>query len=102
MSLTKSVSNQMLPANSNTGITHNQLRLRLRRDIDFLSLDFSDPDDVTRSGLVSSRYAHVLCLNFTRASEGLKQRFGLIHIDYSSQKRTIKNSGKWYSAFLSN
>lgn len=35
-------------------------------------------------------------------SEGLKQRFGLIHIDYASQKRTIKDSGKWYSAFLAN
>jgi len=34
-------------------------------------------------------------------SEGLKQRFGLIHIDYNTQKRTIKNSGKWYSKFLS-
>lgn len=34
-------------------------------------------------------------------SEGLKQRFGLIHIDYATQKRTIKDSGKWYSAFLS-
>jgi beta-glucosidase len=34
-------------------------------------------------------------------SEGLKQRFGLIHIDYATQKRTIKNSGKWYSDFVS-
>lgn len=35
-------------------------------------------------------------------AEGLKQRFGLIHVDYATQKRTVKNSGKWYSAFLSN
>jgi len=34
-------------------------------------------------------------------SEGLKQRFGLIHIDYTTQKRIIKNSGIWYSDFLS-
>lgn len=33
-------------------------------------------------------------------TEGLKQRFGLIYIDYTSQKRTIKNSGKWYRDFL--
>lgn len=33
-------------------------------------------------------------------SEGLKQRFGLIHIDYGSQKRTMKQSGKWYRDFL--
>ena len=33
-------------------------------------------------------------------AEGLKQRFGLIHIDYTTQQRTIKNSGKWYKQFL--
>ena len=33
-------------------------------------------------------------------AEGLKQRFGLIHIDFDTQKRTIKNSGKWYRDFL--
>lgn len=35
-------------------------------------------------------------------SEGFKQRFGLIHVDYETQKRTIKNSGKWFSSFLNN
>ena len=34
-------------------------------------------------------------------AEGYKQRFGLIHIDYDTQKRTVKNSGKWYRDFLS-
>ena len=33
-------------------------------------------------------------------AEGYKQRFGLIHIDYATQKRTIKNSGWWYKDFL--
>ncbi|GEC79220.1 GH1 family beta-glucosidase [Flavobacterium aquatile] len=32
--------------------------------------------------------------------EGYKQRFGLVYIDYVSQKRIIKNSGKWYKFFL--
>jgi beta-glucosidase len=35
-------------------------------------------------------------------SEGFKHRFGLVHIDYATQKRTIKDSGKWYSNFISN
>lgn len=34
-------------------------------------------------------------------AEGLRQRFGLIHIDYATQKRIIKDSGKWYGSFLS-
>lgn len=33
-------------------------------------------------------------------AEGFKQRFGLIHIDYATQQRTIKNSGWWYKEFL--
>jgi beta-glucosidase len=29
-------------------------------------------------------------------AEGLSKRFGLIHVDYATQKRTIKQSGYWY------
>ena len=28
--------------------------------------------------------------------EGMKHRFGLIHVDYQTQKRTPKNSALWY------
>lgn len=33
-------------------------------------------------------------------AEGYYPRFGLIHIDFETQKRTIKNSGHWYANFL--
>jgi beta-glucosidase len=33
-------------------------------------------------------------------AEGYHPRFGLIHIDFETQKRTIKNSGLWYANFL--
>lgn len=33
-------------------------------------------------------------------TEGYKQRFGLIYIDYDSQQRIIKKSGIWYKKFL--
>ncbi len=35
-------------------------------------------------------------------SEGYTQRFGLVHIDFETQERIIKESGKWYSNFLKN
>ena len=33
-------------------------------------------------------------------AEGYYPRFGLVYVDFSSQKRTVKLSGKWYSKFL--
>jgi len=33
-------------------------------------------------------------------SEGCKSRFGLIHVDFETQLRTIKNSGYWWRNFL--
>lgn len=34
-------------------------------------------------------------------AEGYHPRFGLVHIDFKTLKRTIKESGKWFSNFLS-
>ncbi|MFN8394880.1 MAG: GH1 family beta-glucosidase [Bacteroidia bacterium] len=33
-------------------------------------------------------------------AEGYKPRFGLVHVDYETQERRIKDSGKWFSQFL--
>lgn len=33
-------------------------------------------------------------------AEGFRQRFGLVYIDYPTQKRIIKKSGYWYQEFL--
>ena len=30
-------------------------------------------------------------------SQGYSQRFGLVHVDYATQKRTVKDSAYWYS-----
>jgi beta-glucosidase len=29
-------------------------------------------------------------------AEGYRKRFGIVHIDYDTQRRTIKDSGRWY------
>ena len=33
-------------------------------------------------------------------AEGYRPRFGLVHVDYQTQERTIKDSGRWYGEFL--
>lgn len=33
-------------------------------------------------------------------AEGYHPRFGLVHIDFDTQKRTVKLSGSWYAQFL--
>lgn len=48
---------------------------------------------------VTGYFVWTLLDNFEWA-EGFHQRFGLVHIDYETQKRTIKTSGKWYAKFL--
>lgn len=33
-------------------------------------------------------------------AEGYQPSFGLVHVDFKTQKRTVKQSGKWYKKFL--
>ncbi|MGV2794534.1 family 1 glycosylhydrolase, partial [Clostridium perfringens] len=33
-------------------------------------------------------------------AEGYHERFGLVHVDYSDGKRTIKDSGYWYRSVI--
>ncbi|WP_313610737.1 family 1 glycosylhydrolase, partial [Rhizobium sp.] len=58
--------------------------------------------DLVKDGYPMRGYfAWSLMDNFEWA-EGYRMRFGLVHVDYDTQVRTLKNSGKWYSALASN
>ena len=48
---------------------------------------------------VNGYFVWTLLDNFEWA-EGFYPRFGLVHVDFATQQRVIKNSGKWYSQFL--
>ena len=54
------------------------------------------------SGLPVERYYHWSFTDNFEWLEGESARFGLVHVDYETQKRTIKKSGKFYSEMIKN
>lgn len=50
---------------------------------------------------VNGYFVWTLMDNFEWA-EGFTPKFGLVHIDFKTQQRIVKDSGKWYAQFLSN
>ncbi len=50
---------------------------------------------------VNGYFIWTLMDNFEWA-EGFSPKFGLVHIDFKTQQRIVKSSGKWYAQFLKN
>ncbi len=56
-------------------------------------------DAVKQGAPVGGYFVWSLLDNFEWA-EGYSKRFGIVYVDYSTQRRVIKESGRWYSAFI--
>lgn len=55
---------------------------------------------ITESSLPIERYYHwCFCDNFEWL-EGESARFGLVHVDYETQERTVKQSGRFFSEMI--
>jgi beta-glucosidase len=48
---------------------------------------------------VSGYYVWSLLDNFEWA-KGYGQRFGIVHVDYATLRRTLKGSGEWYASLV--
>ncbi|MBO6858647.1 GH1 family beta-glucosidase [Roseibium sp.] len=71
-----------------------------QRRIDYLEKHFGAIADARESGVpVKGYFLWSLMDNFEWA-EGYKMRFGIVHVDYGTQVRTLKNSALWYRDFL--
>ncbi len=54
---------------------------------------------IAQGAPVKGYFAWSLLDNFEWA-EGYAKRFGIVHVDYDSQVRTLKDSARWYQAFI--
>ncbi len=78
------------------GAVHDSARL------DYLKAHLAWLGRAVADGLpVQGYYSWSLLDNYEWAY-GYAQRFGLVHVDYATQKRTVKDSGLWYSQFIKN
>lgn len=67
---------------------------------DYLESHLAACADAIRRGLpLRGYFAWSLMDNF-EWSWGYTRRFGLVYVDYESQRRTVKKSGRWFAAFL--
>jgi beta-glucosidase len=65
--------------------------------LDYIAEHLGVTADLIREGYPMRGYfAWSLMDNFEWA-EGYRMRFGIVHVDYGTQVRTVKKSGKWYA-----
>jgi beta-glucosidase len=73
-----------------------------QRRIDYLQTHLKAVSNAIAQGSpVKGYYQWSLMDNFEWAL-GYEKRFGIVHVDFDTQKRTIKESAKWYSNVIKN
>jgi beta-glucosidase len=68
--------------------------------IDYLGRYLRELSRAAGAGADIRGYFHWSILDNFEWAEGYSQRFGLIHVDYSTQKRTLKDSAHWYAEVI--
>jgi beta-glucosidase len=66
------------------------------RRIDYLKKHLAAVHQARAAGADIRGYFHWSLMDNFEWSSGYTQRFGLIHVDYATQKRTLKDSAHWY------
>ncbi|WP_283148895.1 GH1 family beta-glucosidase [Silvimonas soli] len=69
--------------------------------IDFLQRHLGALKDAMDAGVDIRGYFEWSLLDNFEWDSGLSKRFGIVHVDYQTQKRTLKDSAHWYREFIS-
>ena len=77
-----------------SGNVHDQKR------IEYLREHIQTVAQVIRQGVPIKGYIVWSFLDNFEWSEGYRKRFGLVYVDYPTQRRIIKDSGRWYASFV--
>jgi beta-glucosidase len=67
------------------------------RRVEFLRGHLAALRDAQAQGVPVLGYMHWSFMDNFEWKLGYAQRFGLVHVDYESQKRTVKDSGLFYA-----
>ncbi|NOU35905.1 MAG: beta-glucosidase [Kiritimatiellaceae bacterium] len=81
---------------SNNDWVHLDGKVHDPQRIDFVSRYLSALRQVISEGVSVRGYFHWSLMDNFEWAEGYKHRFGLIHVDFESQTRTLKDSALWY------
>jgi beta-glucosidase len=68
--------------------------------IDFMTRYLRELHRAIKAGVPVDGYFHWSIMDNFEWAEGYKERFGLIHVDYQTQKRTLKDSALWYAKVI--
>jgi len=72
-------------------------RLHDERRVEFIHEHVSALHDAVEEGVPVVGYCHWSLLDNFEWKLGYAQRFGLVYVDYETQERTVKDSGRFYS-----
>lgn len=68
--------------------------------IDFTARYLAELRRACADGVDVRGYFHWTLMDNFEWAQGYKMRFGLVHVDFATQKRTIKDSGRWYAELV--
>ena len=77
-------------------------RVRDERRIRYLREHLAQVQRAIQAGVPVKGYFHWTLMDNFEWAFGYRMRFGLVYVDFATQKRTIKESGRWYTNVIRN